>query len=170
LKAAWFQHLNLKCDVRFSKLLLLSNSQLVPLRRELPRLDPRTAVLLFPEDGASTVAEVFAAANKISTGTGGDGSDGTGGDGTGTAAGSSKENESPPSESESAPASSPPSSSSGGLSAVVIIDSKWHGAQLIAATANLAHLPRVKLASYRTAFWRFHPQPKSQDKRDVRDK
>jgi hypothetical protein len=162
LKAAWFQHLNLKCDVRFSKLLLLSNSQLVPLRRELPRLDPRTAVLLFPEDGASTVAEVFAAANKISTG--------TGGDGTGTAAGSSKENESPPSESESAPASSPPSSSSGGLSAVVIIDSKWHGAQLIAATANLAHLPRVKLASYRTAFWRFHPQPKSQDKRDVRDK
>lgn len=103
---------------------------------ELPRLDPETAVLLFPEEGAASVADVVAAAVRSRSA---------------AAANTGCELPSP----------SP--------SAVVIIDSKWHGAQLIASTPNLRHLPRVKLATYRTAFWRFHPQPKSQEKRDVRD-
>ena len=122
---------------------------------EIPTLDPNTAVLLFPEEGASSVAELVAAAQKKKVSC------------VGTIV-------QPPDRStrddgdrfdvsdEPGPAAL--------LSAVVVIDSKWNGAHLIASTPNLRHLPRVKLASYRTAFWRFHPQPKSQEKRDVRDR
>lgn len=145
---------------------------------ELPQLDPKTAVLLFPEEGASSVADIVIAAAENNTPS------------VGTAASvgvkSSSASPQPPPLPTPSPSSSPSPSPpvppppppprrntspalSGLLSAVVIIDSKWNGSHLIASTPNLRHLPRVKLASYRTAFWRFHPQPKSQEKRDERD-
>ena len=56
-----------------------------------------------------------------------------------------------------------------GIQTVIIIDSKWDGANRIARLPNLAQLPRVKLRSYRTAFWRFHPHPKSAEARRQRE-
>jgi hypothetical protein len=42
------------------------------------------------------------------------------------------------------------------LDAVVIIDSKWDGADVIGRSDSCKNLPRAKLEKYRTAFWRFH--------------
>ena len=155
---------------------------------ELPSLDPNTAVLLFPEEGASSVAELVTAAarkNKVScVGTIllSPESDGDNNKVSSRLPYSPSESSSSPSSSTTATANHPQTRQLGQRewrdqpgaaalpSAVVIIDSKWNGAHLIASTPNLRHLPRVKLARYRTAFWRFHPQPKSQEKRDVRDR
>ena len=54
----------------------------------------------------------------------------------------------------------------GGIEAVVIVDSKWDGALTISRTEQMKHLTRVRLRSYKTAFWRFHPHPRSQGRRD----
>ena len=54
----------------------------------------------------------------------------------------------------------------GRIEAVVIVDSKWDGALTISRTEQMKHLTRVRLRSYKTAFWRFHPHPRSQGRRD----
>lgn len=118
---------------------------------EVPPLDLESAVLLFPAEGALSVADYVETVVKGSGRSGGEGKtseDVELGDPVGTNGASTP--------------STP--------SAVVIIDSKWNGAHLIASTPNLRDLPRVKLSKYRTAFWRFHPQPRSQEKRDIRDR
>ena len=49
---------------------------------------------------------------------------------------------------------------------MVVIDSKWDAASAIGRGERLRDLPRVRLSTYRTSFWRFHPQPKANGKRD----
>ncbi len=134
-----------------------------------PDIDPRRAVLLFPEDGASTVAEVVAevrAARVHDDDEGGDGGEGDGGDGDGDGVGDD-------SKAKAAQAAGAARAAKrrrlDGIDAVIVIDSKWDGATLISRSSRLAALPRVRLARHRTAFWRFHPQPRSLAKRDVRD-
>jgi len=111
---------------------------------DVPALDPRHAVLMFPSEDATSVAELVAA-RRAGFARGSDG------DGDATDERERRERE------------------RGGVRAVVIVDSKWQGASLIASSPRLRNLPRVSLKRHRTSFWRFHPQPKSQEKRDARD-
>ena len=118
---------------------ILAPSQVTLCRPDhLPPLDPRRTVLLFPEKGAMSVEDVVAAL-------------------------------APRRSSDERRRSRGPEDAAARLSAldaVVIIDSKWDGATLISKSETLRNLPRAMLARHRTAFWRFHPQPKSQRKRD----
>ena len=116
---------------------ILAPSQVTLCRPDhLPPLDPRRTVLLFPEKGAMSVEDVVAALAPRRS------SDGV----------------------DARPEDAAARLSA--LDAVVIIDSKWDGATLISKSETLRNLPRAMLARHRTAFWRFHPQPKSQRKRD----
>ena len=129
---------------------ILAPSQVTLCRpSDLPPLDPRRAVLLFPEEGAMSVEDVVAALAPEP---------------------SSPEPSAPePSDADPNPDAKTADSTTrrlDALDAVVIIDSKWDGATLISKSETLRNLPRAMLARHRTAFWRFHPQPKSQRKRD----
>jgi len=136
-----------------------------------PDIDPRRAVLLFPEDGAWTVAEAVAevrAARVHDDDEGGDGGEGDGGEGVGGEGDGDGVGDDAKAKAAGA-ARAAKRRRLDGIDAVIVIDSKWDGATLISRSSRLAALPRVRLARHRTAFWRFHPQPRSLAKRDVRD-
>ena len=59
-----------------------------------------------------------------------------------------------------------PGGDGAGIEAVVIVDSKWDAALRVSMTERLKDLTRVRLRSYKTAYWRFHPHPRSQGRRE----
>lgn len=128
---------------------LLAPKQVTLCRpEELPVLDPTRCVLLLPEMNALSVEELVRQVRG----------EGAASDDQNDNASTSSNEENKNKEKETPPLA--------GIDAVVIIDSKWDAAGLIGQSDTLKILPRVKLETYRTAFWRFHPQPKGIVKRD----
>ena len=121
---------------------------------ELPELDPETTVLLLPAEDAMDVATLVRRLERSGKATGrGDDAD----DAADDAVASPRE--------KTSFAFSRQADASDRL-AVVVIDSKWDVASAIGRRDSLRRLPRVRLSTYRTSFWRYHPQPKANGKRD----
>jgi hypothetical protein len=121
---------------------------------ELPELNPETTVLLLPAEDAMDVATLVRRLERSGKATGrGDAAD----DAADDAVASPRE--------KTSFAFSRQADASDRL-AVVVIDSKWDVASAIGRRDSLRRLPRVRLSTYRTSFWRYHPQPKANGKRD----
>jgi hypothetical protein len=121
---------------------------------ELPELNPETTVLLLPAEDAMDVATLVRRLERSGKATGrGDDAD----DAADDAVASPRE--------KTSFAFSRQADASDRL-AVVVIDSKWDVASAIGRRDSLRRLPRVRLSTYRTSFWRYHPQPKANGKRD----
>ena len=118
---------------------------------ELPELDPKTTVLLLPADDAMDV-ETLVRRLKGSGEARGTGEPGPAVDDAPAAPGGEK--------------NGVPKSNDASSLSVVVIDSKWDVASAIGRRDSLRRLPRVRLSTYRTSFWRYHPQPKANGKRD----
>ena len=113
---------------------------------ELPELDPETTVLLLPAEDAMDVATLV---RRL--------------EGSGEARGKDEPGASPRGFSENGV---PKRNDASFRLAVVVIDSKWDVASAIARGERMRDLPRVRLSTYRTSFWRYHPRPKANGKRD----
>jgi hypothetical protein len=142
---------------------LLAPGQVTLCRpEELPVLDPTRCVLLLPESGAWSVAKLVRAVAKGAC------DEGLGCDGDGDDEKSFSEQRNAKSLDEKNEKTN--ARKIAGVDAVVIIDSKWDAAASIGRCANLRSLQRVKLETHRTAFWRFHPQPKGGARDDLEEK
>ena len=118
---------------------------------ELPELDPKTTVLLLPADDAMDV-ETLVRRLKGSGEARGTGEPGPAVDDAPAAPGGEK--------------NGVPKSNDASSLSVVVIDSKWDVASAIGLGERLRDLPRVRLSTYRTSFWRYHPLPRARGKRD----
>ena len=119
---------------------------------ELPELDPETTVLLLPAEDAMDVATLVRRLERSGKATG----RGEPGDAADDAVAFPREKTS----------FAKRRADASDRLAVVVIDSKWDVASAIGRRDSLRRLPRVRLSTYRTSFWRYHPQPKANGKRD----
>ena len=119
---------------------------------ELPELDPETTVLLLPAEDAMDVATLVRRLERSGKATG----RGEPGDAADDAVAFPREKTS----------FAKRRADASDRLAVVVIDSKWDVASSIGRRDSLRRLPRVRLSTYRTSFWRYHPQPKANGKRD----
>lgn len=127
---------------------------------ELPELDPETTVLLLPAEDAMDVATLV----RRLEGSGG--AKRTGEPRRAVAAADAAVDAPAAPRGENDGATDGTDGTDGTRLAVVVIDSKWDRASAIGRGERLRDLPRVRLSTYRTSFWRFHPQPKANGKRD----
>jgi hypothetical protein len=127
---------------------------------ELPELDPETTVLLLPAEDAMDVATLV----RRLEGSGGAKRTGEPRRAVDAADAAVDAPAAPRGENDGAEKRT--DGTDGTRLAVVVIDSKWDRASSIGRGERLRDLPRVRLSTYRTSFWRFHPQPKANGKRD----
>ena len=119
---------------------------------ELPELDPETTVLLLPAEDAMDVATLVRRLERSGKATG----RGEPGDAADDAVAFPREKTS----------FAKRRADASDRLAVVVIDSKWDVASAIGRRDSLRRLPRVRLSTYRTSFWRYHPLPRARGKRD----